>query len=139
MNRENLKKLADGLRGPLLLPFDMGEWVSGGVDLRAVTNAGNGCGTAACACGHATYLVEPKHSDEGFRQYATRVFGVENRHFSGPNRGSFDWCFSGDWDARDNTPQGAADRIEWMLENGVPGDWYEQLYGHEPLCYRNAP
>ena len=48
------------------------------------------------------------------------------------------WCFSGEWDATDNTPQGAGKRIFWLLEHGVPEDWEEQIFGEADLCYESG-
>ena len=135
MNRENLQKLADGLRGPLVVEFDMGLFFSGDLAERDVTVV-SGCGTAACALGHATYLVEPKALGEPFISYSRRVFGVE--HAAAEIGNAWDWLFSPDWDETDNTPVGAADRIEWLLRNGLPDNADEQSQGLAPLCYRSA-
>lgn len=144
MNRENLKKLADGLRGPLVAEFDMGAFVYSRSDqlqheddvesVADFCSTNPGCGTAACAAGHATYLVTPKRPDETFHNYCKRVFDVDPLECGGP----WDWCFSAGWSYVDNTPAGAADRIDWMLINGVPSDCEEQLRDGAPLCYRTA-
>lgn len=137
MNRENLKKLADGLRGPLLIDFDMFSYVRSIDRELPVTVVGNGCGTAACACGHATYLVAPKRKGEDFESYSERLFGL-NPELT--NRG-WDWCFSCQWTEVDNTAQGAADRIDWLLDKGLPiPDLIEgMMAGTIPLCYRTSP
>ena len=62
--------------------------------------------------------------------YSERIFGIE----FGTDK--WDWCFSGLWHKTDNTPEGAADRIEWVLENGLPDNWLEQMCGKDPLCYK---
>jgi hypothetical protein len=140
MNRENLQKLADGLRGPLRLGFDMDYYVnfSGSPSVvrrceleRELTSVTNDCGTAACACGHATYLIEPKNPGESFSAYSRRVFGLEPEEIGE----EWDWCFGSGWSFTDNTPQGAADRIEWLLKHGLPCDAYEQMIGQTPSCY----
>lgn len=145
MNRENLKKLADGLRGPLVAGFDMTTYIDTGdtewfdddeiESVEAFCSARPGCGTAACAAGHATYLVAPKLADEYFSDYCRRIFGVNPSEPDGP----WDWCFGASWAYIDNTPTGAADRIEWLLANGVPEDCRDQRRGKAPLCYRSAP
>ena len=47
----------------------------------------------------------------------------------------WDWCFSSRWADIDNTPTGAALRIEWLLNHGLPKDWRKQMVGEAPLCY----
>lgn len=69
------------------------------------------CGTVACALGHGPLAGIPAYEVD-WERYALRVFINNNREFS--------WCFSGCWMAIDNTPQGAAKRIMYMLEHGVP-------------------
>ncbi len=85
------------------------------------------CGTVACAAGHGPMAgIKPK-SGERWIEYVDRVFALKNSEFH--------WCFTGDWDGVDNTPHGAAARIRWMLDKGVPEDAHDQSYGHAPLCY----
>lgn len=139
MNRENLQKLADGLRGELAAEFSM-KWfccTDDGEPADVLAVIPKGCGTAACAIGHATYLVAPKEPDEDLFSYSERIFGTP-AYGAETDVGVWRWCFSGDWTYRDNTPTGAADRIEWLLRNGVPGDAREQRLGLAPLCYRSA-
>ncbi len=51
------------------------------------------------------------------------------------NNDSWSWCFSPVWQRVDNTPEGAARRIEWLVEHGLPKNWDEQKYGNAPLIY----
>ena len=46
------------------------------------------------------------------------------------------WLFCAPWTKIDNTPEGAALRIEWLLKNGLPENWQEQMCGLDPLCYK---
>jgi hypothetical protein len=127
MNRENLQKLATGLRGPLLADFDMDDWCD------IYSHRSSTCGTVGCAVGHASYLVAAKIPQETWSRYAERVFGINKLTVP-----EFIWCFFAGWQKVDNTPEGAADRIEWMLNKGLPGSShvYKMLMGYEPLCYR---
>jgi hypothetical protein len=127
MNRENLQKLADGLRQPLKSKFDM--WTFGG---REIIPGGlsHTCGSAGCAIGNATYIVEPKLIAEGWEQYSDRLFDLEEQS------SEWEWCFSGSWGRTDNTPEGAADRIEVLINCGVPENWRAQLNGFARLCYK---
>jgi len=83
-------------------------------------NGGVGkCGAVACAVGHgpaAGFLAIPEDftpaGNMDWGAYQGRVFDVEGEAFS--------WCFGGAWSDVDNTPQGAAKRIRYMLAKGVP-------------------
>lgn len=111
MNVTNLRKLAAGLRGPLKAEFHMSQFSSANNDDDVTDN----CGTAACALGHSLYLVEPLLSEhEAFANYSRRVYDMEW------NSREWAWCFGGSWSVFDNTPEGAAERIEYMLDHGVP-------------------
>lgn len=82
-----------------------------------VYDAGNPatCGSAACALGHgpaAGITVPP--TVRLWWDYAFECFGIR--------AASFEWnfVFGADWCSFDNTHQGAADRIDYYLEHGVP-------------------
>lgn len=130
-NRENLLKLANFLlefsENPLPnVTFNMNKFSSfSGYGEETV------CGTIGCAAGFGPYAGIPKNSNEDWYDYTTRVFLSSD---SGWN--AWDWCFNADWARKDNTPQGAAKRILWMLNNnGIPSNAFAQMHGHEPLCY----
>lgn len=91
------------------------------------------CGTSACALGHGPDAGIPRQSDDWMR-YAAESFGLGStaQHWV---LHSWQWCFSPDWAKVDNTPHGAAKRILWMLENGVPDDAILQECGKASLCY----
>ena len=128
MNRTNLELLAQGL---LTLPdtyehFDMG--VFSDEANRPEEVRGNHCKTAACAIGHGPYFVaEAPLKGEEWHAYSERVFGINDK--------AWDWCFSDYWEETDNTPKGAAKRIFWLLEHGVPENGEKQMLGDAPLCY----
>jgi hypothetical protein len=86
------------------------------------------CNSVGCAIGHGPRLgIEPlPHED--WHEYGGRCFGAHNDDV-------WDWCFSADWSDTDNTPQGAAARIEYMLEHSVPYTAREQKLGERKLCY----
>lgn len=121
MNRENLLKLATYLlSGKLEADFDMGSFTDGS-DWRF--NRRLDCGTVGCAIGHGPYAGLPKQDDEGWIAYSNRVFGfISEPYLYGPNtyhtQGNYwHWCFSSLWDDIDNTPEGAAKRILYLLHN----------------------
>jgi hypothetical protein len=45
------------------------------------------------------------------------------------------WCFGSQWANTDNTPMGAAIRILWLIECGLPNNWEAQMNNQAPLCY----
>jgi hypothetical protein len=125
MNRENLQKLADGLRQPLMARFHMGDYSQNDLAVRTQT-----CGSVGCAVGNATYIVGRKNINEGWGEYSGRLFDISD------GSDEWEWCFSGAWAPTDDTPAGAADRIEILLNCGLPENWEEQMDGSAPLCYR---
>lgn len=134
--RDNLKKLADHLAS---LPegyreFDMQHYVttSGGSSDRRPSEVIPGCGTICCAAGHGPLIGIKAHLGEDWTVYIDRVFLDDN------SIADFSWMFSGQWTQVDNTPQGAALRINWYLEHGAPSDYRQQMRGEAPLCYRGA-
>lgn len=133
MNRENLSRLADYLAA---LPadyehFDMARFrtTMTGKEHEPTTRP-MGCRTVACAVGHAPLALPdlPPKPDEEWDEYSNRLFGLYDREW--------EWCFAAGWVHTDNTPAGAAARIRWLLEHGLPGDAYEQRQRRAPLCYR---
>ncbi len=77
------------------------------------------CGTAGCAVGHGPYAGIPKRKGESWFAYSCRVFGLVPADDK-TNAPAWNWCFDASWRGYDNTPEGAAKRIEWLLANGVP-------------------
>lgn len=127
----NLRTLASYL---LTLPaeypdFEMASYVRG-VDSEALVEMPE-CGTAACAAGHGPKAGVAPLFGETWETYSERAFTKAHRPWG--------WCFSGMWVTADNTAHGAARRILWMLEHGVPADLYQQQRGERPLCYLDAP
>jgi hypothetical protein len=123
--------MRDYLRGPLKAKFDMEVFCEG--QERCSTE----CGSVGCVIGQATYAIEPKMPSEDYIEYSERVFGL-SRWTPG-----WEWCFSGHWAGDreekqppvDNTPEGAADRINYYLEYGLPKNWQAIIRGDEPICY----
>jgi len=92
------------------------------------------CNSVGCVIGHCTILDEQlfnRLSPYGiFEQWSylfTELF---------QDSPQWDWCFNGLWSYCDDTPTGAADRIEWLLSNGLPENWRAQMVGDAPLCYK---
>lgn len=102
------------------------------------------CTVPGCVLGHAPAFFPKKslprytfdNASEAdpvgtiwFLKFAADTFGLF------PGGRDFNWLFWGSWHKVDNTPEGAARRIEWLLEHGTPTNAWEQSMGLEPLCY----
>lgn len=127
----NLRTLAAYL---LTLPtdypdFEMSDFVQvEDLDLRAIAHT-PACGTAACAVGHGPQAGIKPVKGERWANYSERLSGL----IFGSD--AWEWCFAGDWHRTDNTVHGAAKRIGWLLENGLPNNHWEQRRGYDELCY----
>ena len=130
MNRDNLRKLADYLAA---LPrgyahFNMGSYHGENPWAPYGAVAPSECGTVACAMGHAPFAgIEAPVQDETWGEYSNRIFELSSEEWN--------WCFSGMWADIDNSVRGASLRIYWLLENGLPDNWSDQLNGCSTLCY----
>lgn len=133
----NLAKLAHALRAKLPVKFDMSQWGAfmsvKPKDIREIEKGF--CGSVGCALGVATYVIEPRMPKAGsykeFEDWLTfsrRLFGFDDR--------AWHWIFAAEWAEVDNTPEGAAARIEWYLAQGVPKNAGAQMDGDAPLCYK---
>lgn len=134
--RTKLRKLANYL---LSLPedyekFHMGSFIyrddNRSSDLYQIDKTTlHTCGTAACALGHAPSIFRVPKDCNSWWNLAEELFGLED--------GSYEWawCFSGEWVDVDNTHTGAAKRILWLLDRGLPEDWWYQLCEDKELCY----
>lgn len=123
--RANLLKLAEYLERPQLqAKFDMRAFTQFPEDAFTPMTE---CGSVGCAVGHGPYAGVPKLPDEFWDQYSERAFTDDSNEWR--------WLFSFRWRSADNTPFGAASRIRWLLDKGLPENWEEQLDGKVPLCY----
>lgn len=113
--RDNLRKLADYLdSGKLKAKFDMDRFS----ELRI--NSEQTCGSVGCAIGHGPYVGIIKEAEENWYEYAERVFGMVPARWA--------WLFSSNWKDVDNTPEGAAARIRYYLEHGMPKNYAPWSY-----------
>ena len=95
------------------------------------------CGSAGCAVGNCTVL-DSENVIENFTNSEGRIyFAAWSKDFTGIYRveDEWKWCFHPAWKNTDNTPTGAALRIEWLLNHGLPENWNRQMYDKEKLCY----
>jgi len=128
MNRENLQKMADYIRTIPQDRFSMKFYRFGQHETPE-------CDSVGCIVGHCTILdTNPLPI---YRSKAIN-FNEWSDQFTLLYGASWAWCFSERWARVDNTSEGAALRIEWLLKHGLPENWYEQLWGIEPLCYKGG-
>lgn len=146
-NEANLRKLAEGLLarrfpGWFHMGFYMGCPHNDFFDLEDLRNEEaedvclwlgpadlHDCNSVGCALGWSPDIVTPALKGESYYGYGLRVFGMSQFN------AEWHWCFHASWERADNTPEGAAKRILYMLDNGVPPDAQEQRLGRAPLCY----
>jgi hypothetical protein len=101
-----------------------------------------GCGTAGCAVGWAVNAGIVPEPDEDHYEFSCRTL-IEGDDIADDieedNAPEWLWCFDSGWGiwGGDNTPQGAAKRILWLLVNGLPYNWKCQANGTDLLCYRD--
>jgi hypothetical protein len=118
---KNLTKLRDFLGGVSRDRFEMSSFMgnedySFEIQQRKKIHQ---CGTAACAVGYGPSAgVRVGKDDQTWQHYSARVFGYT------VNGDDWEYMFSGSWDSYDNTPEGAAKRIGYVIEHGgAPAGW----------------
>jgi hypothetical protein len=93
----------------------------------SVEEATDSCFTCACALGHgpaAGYAplpddISPMTGKIYWESYASDVFGVDSED----DKALWSYMFASEWAFIDDTPQGAAKRIRYAVEHGVPNDF----------------
>lgn len=114
---ENCKKLIAYLKsGKLKANFDMRGFSSFKPEIESKkTN----CGTVGCALGHGPYAGVPKKITESWVDYSANAFGISQ--ISLDNKWSF--IFSSAWKGFDDTPEGAANRLQIVLDDKYVNNW----------------
>lgn len=154
INRGNLLKLAQYLEA-LPLDYDKFEMKTffeiaddgdiGFVEAGKIKSAGLiVCGTVGCAIGHGPSAGIQRLKDEDWIDYSYRQFvdvgfkrlGDEEEVYEADD--IWQWCFAATWTRIDNTPHGAAKRIRWYLDHGLPFDAVQQIHWKTELCYAAA-
>ena len=132
MKRENLQRMADHLKTNVKQEnFHMGKY-RGFYDF-----INPECGSVGCPVGTCTVL-DAENVIENFTNSEGEIdFLAWSKDFTGMYWGEYEWswCFGSTWSKTDNTPTGAALRIEWLLNYGLPADWDCQMRGDDELCY----
>lgn len=128
MNKENLQRMADYIRKIPQEMFSMDDYRKG---QRVLPE----CDSVGCVVGHCTIL--DADNIMRFIDSAGEIdFERWAKWFANINSACFSWCFSYKWVNVDNTPTGAAARIEWLIYNGLPENWIEQTRGEAQICYQ---
>lgn len=125
--RNNLRRLAKYLR---MLPpdydkFEMAVHLQFSLDNwnRPSVYAGPvPCGAVACAVGHGPAAGIKPSPDSLLRYTGSIIWSRYAENEFGVSRESWEWdyMFGGGWTYVDNTPQGAANRIDHFLKHGLP-------------------
>lgn len=141
---QNLKDLSAYLKSlpKTKVTFDMATFYDTNAELERLGE----CGTSACAVGHYAMMkgwktremgaqppadVAREHGlvraeggtySMGWSEFCTKVIGVEI--MTGNDDTLFEWLFDAYWASIDNTPEGAAARIDYFLEKGLPSNFY---------------
>lgn len=123
--------------------FDMESFYTSNFTKQGV--AEDECGTAACAVGHYAVMIGWDASSEGVKpktmtpeweaeykrnsgaigrmswcDFTTNIIGVDA---SEDEAHLFAWLFASRWEGYDNSPLGAALRIDYFLEHGIPNSF----------------
>lgn len=129
INAINLEILAKHLDKVPEKDFDM-SWYAYDEHKDTLDVQQHECMTVGCALGYGPSAGLPViETDRDWLSYSRRVFGL---HIDQPE---WDWCFSGVWEHRDNTPAGAAKRIRHLIEHGLPADAESQQWGEAPYIF----
>lgn len=130
IHKERLEKLADYLSNGIPEDrFTMARY-------RKSDDMQHICGTAGCALGWSPAIMDKETFSSFLNGKAEIHFAKISEDYFGVEDGSEVWhyLFGIGWQYIDNTPQGAAARIRYFLENGVPDDfkgYYDDTYEKE--------
>ena len=92
------------------------------------------CNSVGCTIGHCAIL--DKWENVPRNDFGNIQFFTWSRQFTGVmSLSEWKYLFDPNWHKTDNTPTGAAKRIRYFVENGLPEDWEEQINGTAPLSY----
>ena len=121
VHRKRLRKLAEYLLTQVLEErFDMSYY-------RSLGDNGQVCGTVGCAIGWSPAIMDQKTFKKLLSSSGTiSYFDIADEYFGvTPYSHKWSYMFSAGWAHKDNTPQGAAARILYFLDHGVPDDFVE--------------
>lgn len=129
--RTNLNRLADFLdrvSGTDEVNFDMTSFYNRrqvGVVTTEPCGAVYDCNTIACAAGYGPYAGVDAEVGESWAGYCRRAFGCDVVSLEHESMCMWQFLFDSVWRGFDNTRKGAAKRIRYLLEHGVPHEEWE--------------
>lgn len=131
MNKENLLRMVDYIETVPQDMFDMKHYRgSGGNQIEAE------CDGVGCIIGHCIHLDAPENIPRDSEGQI--MFTLWSINFTDVESEEWKYLFYPSWCNIDNTPIGAAKRIRWVVEHGVPDNADEQMRGEAPLSYLEA-
>ena len=130
MNKENLQRMADYIRTIPQELFDMSNY--------RCTNIEEGgnisepiCNSVGCVLGHCTVLdagnirqILKTDLVLSYEAWAEQFTGMARQR---DNPATWLYCFGSAWAYEDNTPEGAANRIEYVIKHGEAPPEYDYL------------
>lgn len=129
MNETNLMKMANHIETIPQEDFNMRRFRKGGLSKKIE------CNTVGCAVGHCTILDTENIKKNFMDEYCNVEFLYWSKVFTDLYDDQWEYLFSYAWVNIDNTPQGTANRIRYIVKHGFPKNIYEQLNGYDKLSY----
>jgi len=130
MNKDNLLKMANHIETIPQKDFDMGNFRKGGPSNEFQ------CNTVGCAVGHCT-ILDIGNVKKNFMDVNGYIeFSYWSKDFTGVyDMEQWQYLFGGGWSITDNTSQGTANRIRYVVKHGFPEDMIGQIIGIKKLSY----
>jgi len=130
MNKSNLQLMADHIKTIPQEVFDMQDYRKN--NLLSIE-----CGSIGCDIGHCIQLDPDSKNVPINKHFETIDFFKWSENFTelDGNSDEWNWCFDSRWKSTDNTPLGASKRIEYLINNGLPENLRNQMFGYMKLCY----
>lgn len=137
----NMTRLKEIAHAAGLSAFDMAQYEGA---------AYHDCGTAACALGFAPSILGiPREIGQAWESYSQKHLGVPwpATDIDNPDYGdraelmrdTYRWLFGGGWSTTDNTPEGAAYRLNLALTHGIPADVHQRIWSDLQGAYGGLP
>jgi hypothetical protein len=124
--KENRAVLVNYLTsGKPLAEFDMQWYSDTGAEWDDIWE--ENCGSVGCVVGHSTLIGFTKLRNENYFEYALRLFCDK--------RQDFEWLFGAGWHLVDNTMEGAAKRILYLDNFGLPAISGSEAYVYNKQQY----
>ncbi len=132
MYKENLLKMADYIETIPQEQFNMGTFR---FNDKCVNPE---CNSVGCIIGHCT-ILDAENVINNFMKPSNIInFQAWSEEFTGiKGNNTWEYLFSSEWLTSDNTPTGAAKRIRYVVEHGLPDTFFEEMTKGKHLSYIN--